>query len=72
MKNEDISSEEERWESYNRARDFMNANVGTPKVAEAPCPKCNGQWKCSKHFIKHPCCGSTDYNRHNHSCRNND
>ena len=36
------------------------------------CNKCNGQWKCSKHFEIHPCCGSTDYNRHKHTCINND
>lgn len=36
------------------------------------CEKCNGSYKCSKHFEKHPCCGSTDYNRHNHTCINND
>jgi hypothetical protein len=36
------------------------------------CGKCNGQYKCSEHFVKHPCCGSTNYNNHNYTCINND
>lgn len=36
------------------------------------CRKCNGIHKCSEHFEKHPCCGSTEYNRHSYTCINND